>query len=121
SNLQMQEIIVPRFSIIGRKEGDKVLISIREGQLGYCDNNAILRKINLDIRSYEKIAILGENASGKSTLIRGMMNDMFVIKKGQWVTIAKKDIGYLDQHYSDLEDEMNSFEEIERICPNWSS
>lgn len=121
SNLKYQEIIVPTFMITGRNEGNKILISIREGQLGYDENDAILRKINLDIRSCERIAILGENASGKSSLIRGIMNDALVIRNGQWSTIERKDIGYLDQHYNDLDPEMNPFEEIKKTRLNWTS
>lgn len=121
SNLHVQEIIVPNFLITGRNEGSKVLVSIREGELGYSHNGIILRKINLDIRSCERIAILGENASGKSTLIRGIMNDLLVIKGGQWNTIAREDIGYLDQHYNDLDPEMNPFDEIKKIQSSWAS
>lgn len=118
SNLQPQEIIVPKFSIIGREQGNRILISIRDGRLGYHDKDPILRRINLDIRSCERIAILGENASGKSTLIKGMMNDSLIMKEGEWSTIKREDIGYLDQHYSDLDAELNPFEQIEKVSQN---
>lgn len=99
SDLLPQEIIVPKFSIMGRNDGNKILISIRDGKLGYYGNDPLLSMINLDIRSCERIAILGENASGKSTMIRGIMNDCLVTKGGQWSTINREDIAACDGVY----------------------
>ncbi len=64
------------------------------------------------------MTIKGNNASGKTTLFKAILNDNKVIKSGSWY--ATNDIGYLDQHYDNLDKEKTSIENLWDIVPNWS-
>ena len=120
SKLRVSEIIIPKFSVPGAKNSEQTLVSIRDGSIGYENDNPLLRAINLSIRFEDRIAILGENASGKSTLIKAIMNDEQVIKSGQWSAPKLKDIGYLDQHYGTVSPAKTVLETITELVPTWS-
>ncbi len=72
-------------------------------------SNTILEEINFDIKNSEKIAIVGRNGSGKTSLLKAIVdNDMLETGLGeeelQVVRIGKPTIGYQEQHaFSDLE------------------
>ena len=52
---------------------NEVMISIRNLGFSY-ENNKVLDHINMDIRKYEKIALVGSSGSGKSTIIKSLMS-----------------------------------------------
>ena len=72
-------------------------------------SNTILEEINFDIKNSEKIAIVGRNGSGKTSLLKAIVdNDMLETGLGeddlQVIKIGKPTIGYQEQHaFSDLE------------------
>jgi ATPase subunit of ABC transporter with duplicated ATPase domains len=101
SSLRVPEIIQPKFALSGI-EGNQTLVTIRNGCVGYADNDPILQELSFSIKACERIAIQGNNGSGKSTLIKAMLADPSVIKQGDWIVPKPEDIGYLDQHYGTL-------------------
>ena len=68
----------------------------------------------------EKIVIKGENASGKSTLIKAILQDPNVRISGTWHIPKIQDIGYLDQHYKTLIHDKTVLESIEEVVSGWS-
>lgn len=120
SNLRLPEIIIPKFhlNIVGIK--NQVIVSINNGAIGYFDNNHIVQNINLSLTGGKKLAITGYNATGKSTLLRAILDDPIVYKSGEWYKPKPQDIGYLDQHYSTLITEHTVFESISCLKPEWS-
>ncbi len=120
SNLHLPEIIVPKFSIGSADIGDRTIVSISDGSIGYARQEPLLQKISLSISSRDRIAIQGDNASGKSTLIKAILNDPNVIKSGNWYAPKIDDIGYLDQHYYTLPLEKTVLEIIAELVPTWS-
>jgi len=120
SDLRLPEIIKPHFSLTSADILNKTLVSINEASLRYSNNDPILQDINLSIGSKDKIALVGKNASGKSSLIKAILNDINIIKDGTWHMPNIKDIGYLDQHYETLSPNLSVLETIEEIAPSWS-
>lgn len=120
SNLYLSEIITPKFSLNSNDIGEHNLISISEASISYEDKSPILHNIHLSINSKDRIAITGDNASGKSTLIKAMMNYIDITKLGQWHLPLLKDIGYLDQHYRTLKPSNTVLETIQDLVPTWS-
>jgi ATPase subunit of ABC transporter with duplicated ATPase domains len=120
SELRLPEVIVPKFSLSASDIGNKTILSISEGSAGYLDAALLLKDIHLAIRSQDRIAILGDNASGKSTLIKAILEDAAVIKLGNWLLPQKVDIGYLDQHYNTLSLDKSVCETISACVPTWS-
>lgn len=120
SELHLPEIIVPKFSLQASDMGDRTILSITDGSVGYLGSIPLLKEIHLVLRSQERIAILGDNASGKSTLIKAILEDATVIKSGNWLMPKKVDIGYLDQHYNTLSLDKSVCETIAACVPTWS-
>ncbi|MCS5712828.1 ABC-F family ATP-binding cassette domain-containing protein [Candidatus Berkiella aquae] len=120
SNLHLPEIIVPKFSLSSTRIGERNILSIRNGCTGYVGFEPLLQKISLSIGSRDRISIQGDNASGKSTLIKAILDDSRVIKSGDWHTPKLEDVGYLDQHYSTLSAQMTVLETIVTLMPTWS-
>ena len=93
------------------------LLSIDNGTVGY-DGEPVLKYINLQIDSDDRIALLGRNGNGKSTLIKliaGHLN----LSKGTFTRSNKLKIGYFSQHQTDLFNKNDTpYEVIKRYMDN---
>jgi len=117
SALRPPEVITPKFSIQAAEVGERALLTITDGSVSYQENSIVLQGINLSMRPRDKIAIQGNNGSGKSTFIKAILNDSRVTRKGDW--LAPQNIGYLDQHYCTLSPNKSVLETIEELVSNW--
>ncbi len=120
ANLRLPKTLVPKFSLSAAEIGDRMLITISEGAVGYPEQAWLLKNIHLSLSSKERIAIKGANGSGKSTLFRAILGDPQVAKTGSWQMPHAKDMGYLDQHYRNLIPQKSVFETIVALVPTWS-
>ncbi|WP_454784273.1 ABC-F family ATP-binding cassette domain-containing protein [Legionella sp. WA2024007413] len=111
SELYVPEIIYPKFSIHGMKTNE-TLVTVRDGTVGYEENNPILSQLSFTIKARERIAIHGDNGSGKSSLLKAILDNQSVIKKGTWIVPHHHEIGILDQHYNTLAPNKTVFEVI---------
>ena len=100
SEINRPDVIIPSFSIQAGESG-RVLVSISDGCVGF--ESPILTAIHLSIMTGDRVAIMGDNGTGKSTLIRAILDDEIVIKRGAWHVVKRESIGYLDQHYATLD------------------
>lgn len=74
-------------------------------------NKILFNNVSLDIKRGDKIALIGENGRGKTTLFRVIMNK--VIPDSGFITLGKNvQIGYYDQEQSDLNLEKTILDEI---------
>lgn len=113
------DIIIPRFSLRASEVNpSKIIVSIKEGCCGY--DAPLLEGIFLSVGACERLAITGDNGTGKSTLMHAILNEEKVIKSGDWIVPTRKYIGYLDQHYMTLDRKKTVLETIEELVPNWS-
>lgn len=119
SDLRLPEIILPKFSLTAENIGSDNLLSISGADIGYSEDKIILKNVSLSLTGKERIAICGKNASGKSTLLKAILNQEQVFKTGVWYLPDHKDIGYLDQHYSNLNPELSVIEHILELRPDW--
>lgn len=120
STLRLPEIIVPTFSLSAAEMGNHVIVSVSDGNVGYINGDEILGEIYFSMRSKERIAILGDNGSGKSTFIKAILNHECVLKSGSWMIPKQSDIGYLDQHYATLSPTKTVYETIAELVSGWS-
>ena len=76
-------------------------------------NKLLIKDFSMRILQQDKIAIVGKNGTGKSTLLKLLLGQMDVdsgkIKRGDFK------IGYFDQHREMLDDDKNL---IETFCLN---
>ncbi len=100
--------------------GTRTLISVRQGSIGYVGVQPLLTDISLSLLSREHMVIAGDNASGKSTLIKGLLNSSEVWIEGEWHAPDREMIGYLDQHYKTLSEGDTVLETIAKLIPDCS-
>ena len=100
------------------KAGDDVL-RVDELDCGYGDK-VLLRGVCLELRRGERVAILGPNGCGKTTLLKCLVGQMAPlggsIHRGQ-----KTVMGYHEQEISKLGSEKSIFEEIHDLVPAWTN
>jgi ATPase subunit of ABC transporter with duplicated ATPase domains len=111
STMRLPEIITPKFYIPHQSVSDRTLVSIMEGAVGY-ENQIILQNINISLMSHESMAIVGRNGSGKTTLVKAILGDANVERYGSWNAPPPENIGFLDQHYGNLDPEKSPYEII---------
>lgn len=92
---------------------NKELFSINNIVIGY--DTPLLNEISFNIYSSDKIAIMGDNGIGKSTLIKTIYG-MFKPLKGEILSKRKLNIGYFNQF--DLEKEDNNQTILEYLRNN---
>ncbi len=119
SDLRLPEVILPKFSIDAAEVGDKVIVSVAGGAVGYPGRETVLRDIVLSVGSRDRIEIQGDNGSGKTTLLRALRDDPRVVRSGDWRVLKAQDIGALDQHYATLDREKTALETIVDLVPAW--
>ncbi len=72
--------------------------------------------INIDIRRGERVALIGSNGAGKTTMLK-IINHMMSADSGEIRLGAKVMIGYYDQEHQVLHAEKNIFDEISDAYP----
>lgn len=119
SCIRLPEKIKHKFTIIPGNSAYKTIVSIAGGNIKY-NGLEILKNINLSLVVGEKLSIIGDNGSGKTMLARAIYGDENIAKSGIWECPTQRDIGYLDQYYSNLDRDKSVFDIIASICPNWT-
>lgn len=114
STTKLPETIKPTFHLQSPlTPRSKNSVQIQNGACGY--NHLIVKDINFSISGGQKVHLTGPNGSGKSTVLKAIMGWSVIQKTGTWIAPDKRNIGYLDQHYSDLLDDLTVFETIETL------
>ena len=80
-------------------------------------NNHLFSDISFDIKREEKIAIIGDNGTGKTTILK-ILNDLIPADSGEIKLGAKVHIGYYDQEHQVLNMEKTLFDELQDTYPD---
>jgi ATP-binding cassette subfamily F protein 3 len=75
------------------------LVTLEGADVGY-DNKPVLRGLNLRIDGDDRIALLGANGNGKSTLVK-LLAGRLATMGGSMVKSSKLKVGYFAQHQAD--------------------
>jgi ATP-binding cassette subfamily F protein 3 len=76
------------------------ILSLREADVGYVEGQPILRNLKTSIDIDDRIALLGANGNGKSTLMK-LIAGRLDVQKGELFRSGKLRIGYFSQHQTD--------------------
>jgi len=91
------------------------LISIQNVDVGYADGRPVLRRIYESIDMDDRIALLGANGNGKSTMIKLIAGKLGAMK-GEVVRSSKLRIGYFSQHQTEeLDVNSTPYQEMSRM------
>ncbi|MCR5796813.1 MAG: ABC-F family ATP-binding cassette domain-containing protein [Eubacterium sp.] len=81
------------------------------------DDVRLFSQVNFDIRRGEKVAIIGKNGTGKTTLLK-ILSQQILPDEGYAKFGANVEIGYYDQEHNTLSDHKSIFDEIHDAFPD---
>ncbi|MDO5382685.1 MAG: ABC-F family ATP-binding cassette domain-containing protein [Eubacteriales bacterium] len=81
------------------------------------DNVTLFENLNMDIKRGERVALIGSNGTGKTTILK-LINGLLPADKGEIYLGAKVNIGYYDQEHHVLDPDKTIFEEIQDSYPD---
>ena len=87
-----------------------------EGLTKQFDGQILFRDVNFDIRRGEHVAVIGDNGTGKTTLLK-ILNQVIPADSGSFTLGTKVNIGYYDQEHHVLHDDKTIFQEISDDYP----
>lgn len=97
----------PKFKFVYAEQPAEEVFSVTDFDLT-AGEKVLVKNVNFTVRRGQKLAIVGENGTGKSTLLRALISgDTQKIKVGRHVNIA-----YYDQELSNLDPENTVLEEL---------
>lgn len=83
-------------------------------------NNKLFSNVSFEIKRGEKVAIIGPNGIGKSTLFKIILNELRP-DFGKVVLGVNVNPGYYDQEHHELDDKNTIFDEIHNAYPNMTN
>ncbi len=105
-----------RFNFPSPQELPPPLIKIEDGAAGY-DGRPVLKRLNLRIDADDRIALIGANGNGKSTLAK-ILSDRLKLTDGKKQASNKLQIGYYAQHQTDeLSRTLTAYQQAQRVMP----
>ncbi|MFB2593523.1 ABC-F family ATP-binding cassette domain-containing protein [Paracoccus sp. p4-l81] len=120
---KMQPITAPHeaaahvFTFPAPEQLSPPIVTLEGVDVGY-DGRAVLRKLDLRIDQDDRIALLGRNGEGKSTLAK-LLSGRLEAMAGRMVASSRLRIGYFAQHQLDeLHVDETPFQHIQRVFPD---
>jgi len=81
------------------------------------DGNTLFNNINFEIKRGERVALIGNNGTGKTTILK-LINGIIQPDSGSIYLGAKVTIGYYDQEHHVLDPDKTLFQEIQDAYPD---
>lgn len=82
--------------------------------------NCLFRDLSLDIKRGERVALIGNNGTGKTTILK-ILNHQLPKDEGRIVLGSRVKIGYYDQEHQVLSPEKTIFQEISDTYPSMNN
>lgn len=79
--------------------------------------NVLFKNLNFDIKRGEHIAILGDNGTGKTTILK-ILNKQINATSGDFKLGVNVEIGYYDQEQQLLDDSLSLFDDVSNTFPH---
>jgi ATP-binding cassette, subfamily F, member 3 len=94
------------------------IIAVDDVSVGYDANKPILNRVTLRIDTDDRIALLGANGNGKSTLVKLLAGKLAPFS-GKVIRAEKLSVGYFAQHQVDeLNLDASPYDHIRRLLPD---
>jgi ATP-binding cassette, subfamily F, member 3 len=94
------------------------IIALDDVSVGYEPDRAVLRRLTLRIDDDDRIALLGPNGNGKSTLAK-LLAGRLAPMSGQMIRPQRLDVGYFAQHQLDeLDPDDSVYAHLRRLLPD---
>ena len=83
-------------------------------------SNILFKDISFEIKKGEHVAIIGNNGTGKTTLLK-IINGLLLADSGKIKIGTNVDIGYYDQEHHELNEEKSLFDELHDEYPQMNN
>jgi ATP-binding cassette subfamily F protein 3 len=94
------------------------IIAVDGVSVGYDPNNPVLNRVTLRIDNDDRIALLGANGNGKSTLVK-LLADRLAPFSGKITRADKISIAYFAQHQLDeLNEDGSPYDHVRKLMPD---
>ena len=94
------------------------ILTLEDAEVGYEENNPVLTNLNLRIDMDDRIALLGANGNGKSTLIK-LLSKRLEPSAGTLRKSGKLKVGYFAQHQTEeLDANGTAYSHMARLLPD---
>lgn len=100
------------------ESGNDVLLV--EGLSKSFDGKTIFSNVNIDIKRGERVALIGNNGTGKTTILK-IINQLLPKDSGKITLGAQVHIGYYDQEHQVLHAEKTIFDELQDAYPQMNN
>lgn len=100
------------------ESGNDVLLV--EGLTKSYGNHTIFTNVSMDIKRGERVALIGNNGTGKTTILK-IINQLIPKDGGKIVLGAQVHIGYYDQEHQVLHPEKTIFDELQDAYPTMTN
>lgn len=97
-----------------KRPTDVHILEVNQLSIGY--DKPLVENINFKMRGFEKIGIIGNNGTGKTTLIRTLMGQIPPLA-GECVFHKELKIGYFDQNQQHLDERLTLMQTIQNRYP----
>jgi ATP-binding cassette subfamily F protein 3 len=104
------------FSLEPRIMSGNDVLTVTELAKSY-DKMTLFRNLSFEIKRGEKVAIIGNNGTGKTTILK-IINGQVAADAGQVKSGSKVHIGYYDQEHQVLDPEKTLFDELQDAYPH---
>ncbi len=95
-----------------------IILEAKDLTIGY--ETPLLSNINFSMRGYDKLAIIGPNGTGKTTLLKVIEKKLMPLQ-GRIEFLRDYKIGYFDQNQESLNYSKTIFEEIHDTYPHFTN
>jgi len=92
------------------------VLTVRDLAKSFGDNH-LFSHVDIDIRRGERVAVIGSNGTGKTTLLK-IINEMVPADRGEITLGTRVHIGYYDQDHQVLHMEKTLFDELQDTYPS---
>ncbi|MBO4514657.1 MAG: ABC-F family ATP-binding cassette domain-containing protein [Lachnospiraceae bacterium] len=104
-----------KLTLTPHRESGKDVLKV-EGLSKSFDGKELFRDVSFEIKRGEHVAIIGDNGTGKTTLLK-ILNEVLPADEGSFTLGTNVEIGYYDQEHHVLHPEKTLFEEISDEYP----
>ena len=94
------------------------IIALEGVSVGYEADRPVLRRLNLRIDPDDRIALVGANGNGKSTLVK-LLSNRLAAMSGRMTRADRIDVAYFAQHQLDeLNPDGSAYDHLRRLMPD---
>lgn len=104
-----------KLSFQGNVYEGKEIISVKDLTIGY--DKPLIKNLNFSLYGKDRIAIMGSNGCGKTTLLDALINHKHILS-GEIKYVRNVNVGYIKQHQIDLNPDRTIFEEMQYNFPS---